>query len=152
MRHDYHNYLTMFMKVKEASYKLGANGLDRYVAIREFNTRFLNPDFYKTHQPSEMMLDVETNRFPPRHLAHTVMDLCRDTNVCQQYGVSFFELMQMDLYSFTKFKEHVLEAAEEKIKVMDEITNKNKARAAEIQHKEQESHVRSSTNSRKRRR
>ena len=85
------------------------------------NARFYNHEFYRTHTPSKMYLDYESNREESNIFFEDVINFCLQTDVCKSLNVSVKDLMQLDLASYTYVKECVNKALEEKAKVAEKM-------------------------------
>ncbi len=112
--------------ISSASLRNTINPFARFQAFREANNAIINPDIFspdKVRHP--FRLDLEPSTFPGElsSIADDVLEFCLQTDICQKLGVSFFEIMSVDPYSFQKIREKYNLAGDEKKRIIDELNH-----------------------------
>lgn len=114
-------------KLLEQMKKNHVSNISRYQLIRTFNTRFYNPDHYRTHPPTPWMTEVEENRTKMDYITDSVLTVCINTEICKLFNTSFNEIYSTwDLAFFNYAKDLVNQNAEMKQKIINDAARKTK--------------------------
>lgn len=96
------------------------SGIEKHACILEYNDWFCNQEWYSKHPRNLFKLDVEENRRSDDWIFDEVLHFCLSTDVCKQLGMSFADFMQLDLYTFTKVKDAVMEQIKKRNKAAEQ--------------------------------
>lgn len=98
----------------------GVQGIAQYQLKKLFTSRFYNPDYYRSHRPSPMLLEVEENLQGWDNLyLRDALDFCLKTDVCKTLNMSLMDLMNLDVATYELIKETVRKENERKAKIIE---------------------------------
>lgn len=101
--------------------------------IKEFNLRFYNDDHYKDGHRHPLLLEKEPNRDNRSPFFKDIIEFCLKTDVCKSLGMSFIELINLDVGSIMEIKDLVLADNERKAQVLNKVTEEQKRQQNALQ-------------------
>lgn len=96
-------------------------GITKHHIIKEYNTWFINQEWFSKNPRNPWRLDVEKNQKDEDAILKDVVSLCLHTEICKQLGLSVVDIMKMDLATYELIRDMVIKEAERKHKQTEQL-------------------------------
>ena len=101
--------------------------------IKEFNIRFYNPEHYDGTKPRHpFLLEYEENRRCEAQHLRNILNFCINSDIYKTLGLSFKDVMYLDVATFEVIQEEILKADKIKGEALDKMMREQKTKSDDL--------------------